>query len=132
MDVGKLKYSDEDALEIINEFRLYTEYIWEIKEEMDLQQDEHLLRRDDMQEILEADPTAFTKSELEKLKEADQFVLDHIEEAVKWFHFWNYKTHPKSHWWNYVKYIANGEIKKPNLDKIYKEYFEKLELLETA
>ena len=129
MDIGKLKYSNEDASELVNEFRLYTEYIWEIKEEMNLQQDDHMIRREEFQDVFEKDPTIFTKSELEKLKETDQFILDHIQEAAKWFHFsHNFKEQPKKHWWRWAKYIANGEIEKPNLDEIYKEYFDKLEL----
>ncbi len=130
MDIEKLKkigYNKKDIRSIKNEFRLYTEYIWEIKEEMNLQQDDHMIRREEFQDIFEKDPTIFTKSELEEIKKTDQFILDHIQEAAKWFHFsHDYKNHPKKHWWNYAKFIANGEIEKPNLDEIYKPYFEKI------
>jgi hypothetical protein len=125
VDTTKLnKYFSE--YDIPESYRLYTEYIWEIKEEINLQQDDHIYRRESIQNVLDKDPTIFTPEELQTLKETDQFILDNIEDAARWFHFWNYKDYPKKYWWRYAKFIANGDMNKPNLDKIYKPYFEEI------
>lgn len=128
MDVEKYnKYFKEQVLDD-EEIRLYTEYIWEIVEEVNLQQDDHMYEREEIQEALDKDPTIFTKEEILKIKEADQFILDHIEDAARWFYFpRTYKKHPKKYWWRYAHLIASGEMPKPNLDEIFEKYLAKFE-----
>jgi len=84
--------------------------------------------RSDLQVVLDVDPTIFTLEELKEIYEADKFLLENIDNALKWF----YKSYqiesdeyPESHWWWYLDSIKYGHMPKPDLDKIFEEYFKR-------
>jgi len=85
--------------------------------------------RSGLQKILDVDPTIFTLEELREIYEADKTLLENIDNALKWL----YKSYqiepneyPESHWWWYLDSIKYGHMPKPDLDKIFEEYFKKV------
>lgn len=56
------------------------------------------LNRSAIQEILDKDPLVYSEAEREQIRIADQFVLEHIEDAKRWFH--PIGDSPEHYWWD--------------------------------
>lgn len=79
--------------------------------------------RTHIQEQLDTDPSVFDDATLESIKAADQFILDNIDNAIKWLYGFRHQvTEPKHHWWWYLPEIKAGVMTKPDLDTIFSSY----------
>lgn len=79
--------------------------------------------RSHIQEQLDTDPSVIDDKTLEEIKAADQFILDNIDNAIKWLYGFRHQvTEPKHHWWWYLPEIKSGVMSKPDLEAIFSSY----------
>lgn len=82
-----------------------------------------------LQELLDDDPAQFSTQQLGKLKRADRFLLDHLDEALQWIGqvYFDRRGIPSRQWWWWLDEIQNEGMDPPDLDTIFADYIEKAE-----
>lgn len=119
MDLKRLEKIVENEKErdyVEQDFRQFTTCYDQILADDDAMFDNDVLvqmTRSSIQEMLDKDPLVYSDEERELIKTADKFILEHIEDANRWFD--PDRKSPAHYWWDHLDLILSGRMKKPKI-----------------
>ena len=114
--IAKIIENEDKRYFVEQEFRQFTTCYKQILEDDETMLDNDVLvqmNRSSIQEILDKDPLVYSDEERELIKTADKFILEHIEDANRWFD--PDRKSPAHYWWDHLDLILSGRMKKPKL-----------------
>ena len=114
--INKIIENEKERYYVEQDFRQFTTCYKQILEDDETMLSNDMLvqmTRSSIQEMLDKDPLVYSDEEKELIKTADKFILEHIEDANRWFY--PERKSPLHYWWNHLDLILSGRMKKPKI-----------------